>query len=155
MSFQVPAHVRALLDQVVGPAARTWVYSHFLSSDGQSCFELLCNGAPVTDAQHALWCPVRGTATKAMWSSMVRSEAHVRQCMSDLDAALAQLDAEVDALGPWLTPSPTRLAIASLCAPLVLPPQGFAGFYTHNVLHVSDLPAEMQQSVARCFYFFM
>ena len=155
----INADVRTLLNVSMGPSVRSWVYSYFLAADesgsrsnGRQLAALCENEEASPSFQRTLWGFMKGPVTNMMWNGMVRDEAHIRSCKEQIDAGLAQLDALVDDMGPWDGSSPptiTQVAVASLCAPLVGPPQAFAGICSRSILTPQDLPAAMQEELAR------
>jgi hypothetical protein len=157
---KVPETLRRLLDETLGPAARTWVYSYFLAENEQGqrgCgreLAALCEQEVLPSFQRLLWSKARDQIAASMHASMVQDEKYVSDCVAKIDAAVAELDTLVDRLGPWdgaatAAPSITQLAIASVCYPLVFPPQSLSGLYPRNVLRTTDLPPTMQAAVMR------
>jgi glutathione S-transferase len=156
---EINADVRTLLNGSIGPSARSWVYSYFLAADASGSRDkgrpmaCLCeNEEASSSTQRTLWGFMKGTVAGIMWNGMVRDETHVRDCKAQIDAGLAQLDALVDDMGPWDGSNPptiTQLAVASICAPLVSPPQAFAGICSRNILPLQELPVAMQEEIAK------
>lgn len=146
-----PLRAKELLDTIIGPCARTIAYSHLLADEGDAAFLKACTPAKVPWMQR--WAmassPFRWKVKAALREGLVRSQGHVEDCRTRLRTALTEFEAFLY-MPPYADAGPTvaAVALASLMAPLVLPPNYAVTFYEGPMLEMEDLPPAMREEVA-------
>eukprot|EP01062_Namystynia_karyoxenos_P000500 TRINITY_DN10175_c0_g1_i1.p2 TRINITY_DN10175_c0_g1~~TRINITY_DN10175_c0_g1_i1.p2 ORF type:complete len:290 (+),score=67.75 TRINITY_DN10175_c0_g1_i1:85-954(+) len=151
----VPERTKELLDKIVGPVARLWVYSYLLRDDYDEhwCKFVSTGCEAVVPAWQRCLFSLRGfrrTVAGKMWAFMVRSDAHVaeqtrrlREVLPELEALLPSLDA-----APGTPLSAPAIALAALFAPLVCPPEYDLAWAGNPVFPYEELPGDLRQGVA-------
>lgn len=145
------ARVKELLDVVVGPSTRTIVYSHLLvGAAGDEALLKMCASPEVPWWQRLLFqkAPFRQKVKEKMHEGMVKSPEHVDACRAALWEALSELEPLLDE-EPFAGPEPSvaGIALATLLAPVLMPPQYCVAFYKAELLPLSEAPAELQEEV--------
>lgn len=140
---------KELLDTVIGPCARTIFYSYALASGSEAIFARLWSSSQIPVMQKVLYStPLRWSVQASLYSNIVESEEHVQQCRESLRAA-------IDDFEPFLyeppfagkDPTVSGIALASLMAPVVLPPEYAISFYKETLFNLEGLPPAMQDEV--------
>jgi hypothetical protein len=157
-----PPELKSLLNDVIGPCARSWVYSYFLAADANGDratgrpITLMCSDAAISGTQRWLWSKAGNKIASTMHGGMVMSDEHIEKCVADLDRGLVRLGellADESALGPEMiadgVPNRNHLAIAAICYPLVFPPQSMVPFFGREVVTTADVPPPMAAQVER------
>ena len=154
----VSDNLKELLDNVVGPAARTIVYSHLLKDDaGDAAMCVFCLAPEISWWQRLLFSikPFREQVRQRIHKGLVRSDAYVEKKRIQLDEALKELERMVDTqthtfgIAEDGKPTPALIALASVTAPLVCPPEFSIPFYGRNVFDLQGLPPLMREDVLR------
>jgi glutathione S-transferase len=144
----VSAGVRQRLDQDVGPAVRTVVYSRTLVPGSRFLADI---AAQASTGQSWAWWLAGGVISKQIRARLVRDDAYVLAAEARLQAAREFLEAELrlgEDESAWDTRlTPTTLAVCALYAPMVSAP-GYMLGTGMSVPALHTMPVPMQELVA-------
>jgi len=140
---------KELIDTVIGPTTRTIFYIHSLPATGEQLFARVWSSTAVPLWQRALyWTPMRGQVKSRMFGMMVKSEEFVEESREKLRSAIAHFE-------PLLTQAPyasgeltaAGIALASMMAPVVVPPEYAISFYGEPLFRPEDMTPACREEI--------
>ena len=148
--------VKVLLDQVIGPCVRTFVYNHLFRDDaGDELFVRMCSASSLAPGWQKFmlsqkW--FRSNVKKVMYKSMVKSDDYVKECKLKLETALMKLNQDYgqDLFENTKQLTMLKVAVCALLAPMAFPANYFATFCGSEgkeSFTLKSLPADMRKDV--------
>mmetsp|Transcript_32617 Transcript_32617/g.59611 ORF Transcript_32617/g.59611 Transcript_32617/m.59611 type:complete len:266 (+) Transcript_32617:75-872(+) len=153
----VDERLKQILNEVVGPHVRSIVYSYYLPDDG-AALAPLASVANMPFLQRTIFGldGFRGVASKKMYKSMVKSDEYIAKCKQELAVAVQELEGSMIFRSGFTEradgrPTANAIAVASLFAPMVSPPNLGAGFFGEGgfPLTYETAPPGFQEEVKR------
>lgn len=148
----VPADLKSILDEKLGPLSRQLAYHYLLKDNNRRIWNELC-----TANRHWLWrllwwLFVGSYLTKLMVKIFKPNDLEaVSACREELKVVVASLDVILAARpGKYMTgdtPGAEDLALAALAAPLVMPSQYCLGKYTPIFADLARVDSDFQREV--------